>query len=72
MSNYKVENDFMKNLKANEKRKLLRHIENAQNSSKKGNPPPVSSKGLNNVAPKPFKNVGPKPLVSSKLVIIFY
>ena len=67
MSNANAEDNFMKNLKANEKRKLLRHIENAQNNSKKHSNSANSSKGFN-ISPQPFNNAASKPLHSTKLV----
>ena len=59
MSNLKAEDDFMKNLKVNEKRKLMRHIESAQNNSKKNNNSGIPSKGYN-ILPKPFNNAASK------------
>ena len=57
MSGFKSsENDLMKNLSALEKRKLMRHIENAeQGSQRKSTVQPARNY---NVTPKPFSTSG--------------
>ena len=55
MSGFKSsEDDLMKNLSANERRKLMRHIENAQQGGQRKS----SSHQSYNVTPKPFNNAG--------------
>ena len=50
------EDDLMKNLSANEKRKLMRHIENAQHAGQRKSS--ASSAKNYNITPKPFNNSG--------------
>ena len=58
------EDELMKKLSTNEKRKLLRHIENSQEVSKKS----LGSSNYN-ISPKPFNNVGSKAQ-PSRLVFV--
>ena len=51
------DDEFMKNLSANEKRKLLRHIESSQQSSHKKSAHVAKNY---NAAPTPFNSSGPK------------